>query len=209
MMLVDAAPVAVATPSRAVAQRIGVALVAHSPLVLAGLQQGLQADGEVDVVLAAGSLEQARERRYGGARVLVAQADLPVAVSPGPVCVLLVPPSTRPALVVQALATGHTVLSQRASAAAIGAAARAAALGLVASSARWWADASEAPAEALTGREQEVLALMVEGQSNPQIAEALQISPHTAKYHVGQIIAKLEAGSRAHAVAIALRHGWA
>jgi hypothetical protein len=48
---------------------------------------------------------------------------------------------------------------------------------------------------------------MTLGSATAQIAQALQISIHTAKFHVAQIISKLEANSRAHAVAKALKAG--
>jgi non-specific serine/threonine protein kinase len=61
----------------------------------------------------------------------------------------------------------------------------------------------------LTPREREVLTLLTEGHSNQEIADALFISPRTAKNHVASILPKLGAGSRAAAVAYALRHGLA
>lgn len=59
------------------------------------------------------------------------------------------------------------------------------------------------PGNDLTERELEVLALIVEGASNAQIAERLSISLATAKFHVGGILAKLGAANRAEAVTIA------
>ncbi|MBC8507746.1 MAG: response regulator transcription factor [Anaerolineales bacterium] len=58
----------------------------------------------------------------------------------------------------------------------------------------------------LTPREKEVLALIVQGQSNPQIAESLVVSISTVKFHVSAIISKLGAKSRTEVVAIAMQN---
>ena len=58
----------------------------------------------------------------------------------------------------------------------------------------------------LTGRELEVLRLLVSGRSNPEIAKALFISTRTAQTHVQHIFDKLDVNSRAGAVAYALQH---
>jgi NarL family two-component system response regulator LiaR len=58
----------------------------------------------------------------------------------------------------------------------------------------------------LTNREREVLALLAEGYSNAQIAEALIVSLSTIKYHVHGILGKLGAANRAEAVALAMQH---
>jgi NarL family two-component system response regulator LiaR len=58
----------------------------------------------------------------------------------------------------------------------------------------------------LTLREREVLALLVEGLTNPQIAERLVVSRSTAKAHVSNILSKLGASNRAEAIALALQH---
>ena len=58
----------------------------------------------------------------------------------------------------------------------------------------------------LTPREQEVLALMVEGLTNPEIAERLVVSRSTAKAHVSNILSKLGASNRTEAISIALQH---
>ncbi len=57
----------------------------------------------------------------------------------------------------------------------------------------------------LTAREREVLALLVEGLSNPEIAERLSVSRSTAKAHVSNILSKLGVGNRAEAVAKAVK----
>ncbi|MBX3015347.1 MAG: response regulator transcription factor [Caldilineaceae bacterium] len=58
----------------------------------------------------------------------------------------------------------------------------------------------------LTDREHDVLALMVRGLSNPQIAEQLVVSLSTVKFHVSSILAKLQAATRSEAVRLALQH---
>ena len=59
----------------------------------------------------------------------------------------------------------------------------------------------------LTPRELEVLALLAEGASNKVIARRLGISVHTAKFHVGSLLDKLDAIGRTDAVAHAARRG--
>jgi DNA-binding NarL/FixJ family response regulator len=57
----------------------------------------------------------------------------------------------------------------------------------------------------LTGREREILQLLADGMSNADVAAKLFISAETVKSHVRHILTKLEADTRTHAVAIALR----
>ena len=59
----------------------------------------------------------------------------------------------------------------------------------------------------LTAREREVLGLLVDGLSNAEIAERLTISESTAKFHVSNVLGKLQVGSRAEAVSVALQSG--
>mgnify|MGYP000653393391 CR=1 FL=1 len=63
------------------------------------------------------------------------------------------------------------------------------------------------PGHDLTERERDVLALLVEGLNNTQIAAKLVVSPSTIKSHVSHILAKLGVASRTEAAALAVRHG--
>ena len=58
----------------------------------------------------------------------------------------------------------------------------------------------------LSPREREVLALVVEGLSNDEIADRLVISANTVSKHVSACMSKLEATNRAHVAALAVRH---
>jgi DNA-binding NarL/FixJ family response regulator len=69
------------------------------------------------------------------------------------------------------------------------------------------AGAHEPLVEALSGRELEVLHLLAEGQTNRQIAERLFVTERTVKFHVSAILAKLGAGNRTEAVALANQRG--
>ena len=114
------------------------------------------------------------------------------------------------------------VLSEHADGEALHAAIRAAAEGLTALSADFrelLVDGAEAagglerevesePANVdLTQRELQVLQLLAQGASNKAIARRLEITPHTAKFHVASIVAKLGATGRTDAVAKAMRLG--
>lgn len=59
----------------------------------------------------------------------------------------------------------------------------------------------------LSAREQQVAGLLLEGASNKIIARELDISVHTAKFHVTAVLDKLGARNRADAVSIILREG--
>jgi two-component system, NarL family, response regulator LiaR len=62
------------------------------------------------------------------------------------------------------------------------------------------------PGHDLTPREREVLALLIEGLSNTEIAEQLVVSPSTIKSHVSHILAKLGVSSRTEAATLAVRY---
>ena len=65
---------------------------------------------------------------------------------------------------------------------------------------------AESMAAELTRREQEVLALLVKGMSNPEIAERLVISRSTVKVHISSILSKLGVSSRAEAISLAIQN---
>ena len=65
---------------------------------------------------------------------------------------------------------------------------------------------AESMAADLTRREQEVLALLVKGMSNPEIAERLVISRSTVKVHISSILSKLGVSSRAEAISLAIQN---
>ena len=67
--------------------------------------------------------------------------------------------------------------------------------------------AEHAPGSTLTPREVEVLTLLRQGMTNPDIARLLTITRHTAKAHVAAILVKLEAADRAEAVARGFERG--
>ena len=202
---------------------IRVALASPSPLVRAGLADGLAALGDFAVVLAAATLAELAEASFGEAEVAVVDVvdddlDLDLAAGAGPHFVILAADADE--RVGEWLIDGCSVLPRAATPEAVAGAARAAIAGLVATSPAFAAEAlrfervgerRDAPAgfDVLTPRERQVLAAMSHGLGNREIGGALGISAHTAKFHVAQIIAKLQAQSRAHAVAKALRAGFA
>jgi DNA-binding NarL/FixJ family response regulator len=69
------------------------------------------------------------------------------------------------------------------------------------------ASPEESLSEPLTARETEVLRLLAQGQTNPQIARELVVSPGTVKNHVRDIIAKLGVSDRTQAAVRAMELG--
>ncbi len=69
------------------------------------------------------------------------------------------------------------------------------------------ADPPADPGALLTPRETDVLRLLAEGLANKTIAQRLDISEHTVKFHVNALLRKLDAQSRTEAVIEATRRG--
>ncbi len=199
---------------------ISAAIVAHSSLIRAGLKAALE-DGGARVTATAESLDDLPAASHTDCDVIV--FDLPpegaskeqASLVQGRPLVLLVDADDIDARAW--LADGVSLLDRSADGPTIAAAVMAAAAGLVAAppplieyALRQGASRDAAAAELhadLTARELEVLRQLAAGSDNRAIAAALRISPHTAKFHVGQIIAKLGASSRTEAVAKAFRAG--
>ena len=59
----------------------------------------------------------------------------------------------------------------------------------------------------LSKREKEVLSLVIEGKTNPEIADILFINIHTVKSHMCSIIEKLKANGRTNAAVLAIKYG--
>ena len=59
----------------------------------------------------------------------------------------------------------------------------------------------------LTARQSEILTLVAQGLTYPQIGDALHLSEPTIRYHMGQILERLHLENRAQVIAYAARHG--
>jgi DNA-binding NarL/FixJ family response regulator len=62
--------------------------------------------------------------------------------------------------------------------------------------------------KSLSKREREIMDLLAQGLTGEQVAERLYLSPETIKTHIRNAMSKLEANTRVHAIAIALREGY-
>lgn len=67
-------------------------------------------------------------------------------------------------------------------------------------------DKKNRPAFDLTSRELDVLQLMVDGKNNQEISQALTLSLSTIKFHVSNILSKMNAHNRGEVISIALKH---
>jgi DNA-binding NarL/FixJ family response regulator len=72
---------------------------------------------------------------------------------------------------------------------------------------RAWEGQATSPAEIFTEREQDVLRLLVQGYSNPEIAQRLYLAPGTVRNYVSVILQKLGVSDRTQAAVVAVRRG--
>ncbi|MFO7178317.1 MAG: response regulator transcription factor [Pseudomonadota bacterium] len=194
-------------------------IIAQSPLVRSGLSAILGASPSIRVVAEA-TPEEAQALDTQGVDVVVCDVadsaganpvlDNPL---PGVPVLALVGADTEPSKLLGAGARG--VLRRDASAEQLSAASVAVASGLCTvdeSLLPKLVSPAQRPVEPadgieLTPREQQVLELLAEGLSNKLIALRLDISEHTAKFHVNSLLDKLEADTRTDAVVRAARRG--
>ncbi|WP_350347877.1 response regulator transcription factor [Agromyces sp. G08B096] len=133
----------------------------------------------------------------GGARVLVLTTydtddDLLPAIEAGASGYLLkAAPQEEILAGVRAVAAGETVLAPS----------------IAAKLVRRVRDEADAPRPALSPRELEVLRLVADGRSNPEIARALHLGEATVKTHLGHVFEKLGVGDRTRAVTLAMELG--
>ena len=186
---------------------IRVIVEADSPVVRAGLEVVLRADPGVEVTTEAASADVAviyagDDEAFDNA--IESAEQVPVVVLSDSV------PGER---IAHALRSNvRAVLPREASEREIVAAVQAAAAGLITVEPGdieriLTQTAGAASGEPLTPREVEVLRMIADGESNKRIAWRLGISEHTVKFHVASILAKMDASTRAEAVAIGIRRG--
>lgn len=207
---------------------IRVLVLADSAVVRAGLQAMLREDGRFDPVVGDTALADLMRlsllRSDHQPDVVLAElagkrlSVLAAAIDDGAMLplVLLIDDVTRSELLRALHAGARAVLPRDAQPVEIAAAIEAAAAGLTAfgpdeldlllPAADTDSD-RETALEALSAREMEVLALMAQGLANKNIADRLNISEHTVKFHVSSILSKLAASSRTEAVTKGLKDG--
>jgi NarL family two-component system response regulator YdfI len=201
---------------------IRLAIAAPSAVVRAGLEALVRSDPEIKLVGSFSDLAALDVLRQGEMEALrpdvilaaVSLEDLALPADGFSPPVVLLTTDSQPAWTRDALRGGvRAVLPRESSAGEILSAVAAAANGLAvldphdleALLATPVTVAGDSPV--LTPRELEVLRMLAEGEANKTIAWKLGISEHTAKFHVASILTKLDAGSRAEAVAIGIRRG--
>jgi two-component system, NarL family, response regulator YdfI len=202
---------------------IRLAIAAGSAVVRAGLEALARSDPEIELAGAYSDLAGVEALRPDVILAAVPFEDLPAAADGAPdgmvPPIVLLANDDHPGWTREAVRAGiRAVLPRDASQGEILAAVAAAANGLAVLDPRDLEGMLATPAKAslvsppaqlavLTAREIEVLRLMAEGKANKTIAWKLGISEHTAKFHAASILSKLNAASRAEAVAIGIRKG--
>jgi two-component system, NarL family, response regulator YdfI len=194
---------------------IRVAILASTLSRAQSLATLLAEDERLEIVEVRASLDRAEDGRFANVDILVAaNLQLDRIPSNGPPVIVLANEHLEAAPVGRAI---RACLPINSSASEIAAAIVAGANDLVVltqAQARDWLSGAhfghpdhDLTAEALTPRELQVLRMLADGFGNKEIAGQLNISDHTAKFHVAQILAKLRASSRTEAVAIGMRRG--
>ena len=198
---------------------IRLAIAAASAVVRAGLEALARSDPEIELAGSYADFTSVEALRPDVILAAAAAEDLPLPADGFAPPVVLLATESNPGWTRDALRAGvRAVLPRDASPGEILAAVAAAANGLAVLEPRDLesllampvaASLAAPPTEApvLTPRELEVLRMMAEGEPNKTIAWKLGISEHTAKFHVASILSKLNAASRAEAVAIGMRKG--
>jgi DNA-binding NarL/FixJ family response regulator len=199
---------------------IRVLIVAPTPALRAGLR-ALVAEANVEIVGETVSLSTPSSIPPDTDVILAAddsvltEADQALGEEPR-YAVLLLSDDERQADVLRRLPlTAWGLLSHDAGAAELSAAIQAVAQGLIVFASelalrllhRRPLSVAEPVGEPLTARERDVLELVSQGLSNKQIAQKLQISEHTVKFHLSSLFAKLGVSSRTEAVNRGARQG--
>lgn len=193
-----------------------VAVIAESGRLRSELTEIFRDSGRVELVCCVASFEDfdfLGPEQIDGIDVLLIDASATSAASSraredlAPALVVLSDDAETVSLV-RSMSGGGALLPTAATAEQIIAAVSAAAVGLISFHADHPSPGAQvAEAGPLTPREHEVLQMLAAGLGNKAIASRLGISDHTAKFHVAQILAKLDAATRAEAVSIAMRRG--
>ena len=196
---------------------IRVLIAARSAVVRAGLEALLASSPGISVAGSDPDLSGVDALRPDVLLAAFPPDALPVPADGRAGVVVLLTSEAQPAWTPEALRLGvRALLPRDAGAAEILAAVEAAANGLAVLDPRELETllagaAVPAPAagetRAVTARELEVLRMMAEGAANKTIAWKLNISEHTAKFHVASILTKLNASTRTEAVTVGIRRG--
>lgn len=189
--------------------------VAGPPAMLrSGLETLVRADPDMQLAFTVDSLDEAQ----GGADVVVAlEPDLDALSVPALPPVVVIAPISAEFVRAALRAGARSVLPPNCTARELSAALEAAAAGLTVLRSSD-ADSVIAPSieearmtgaaeNLLSRRETEVLRLLADGLASKEIGYRLGISEHTVKFHVNSILTRLNASSRAEAVAIGIRRG--